>query len=56
MRPDMTGSEKKKEERLRGGHVTGSFARGSREGLQRAQQTHSVTNNPNNSYDTWDLV
>ena len=28
----MAGSEKKKEER--GGHVTGSFAGGSREGLQ----------------------
>ena len=32
-------SSKKQEERLRGGHVTGSFAGGSREGLQRARQT-----------------
>ena len=35
----MACSEKKKEERLHGGHVTGSFAGGSREGLQRGRQT-----------------
>ena len=32
-------SEKKKGEGLHGGHVTGSFVGGSREGLQRAPQT-----------------
>ena len=37
----MAGSEKKKEERMCGGHVTGSFAGGSREGLQRADK-HSL--------------
>ena len=34
----MACSEKK-EERMRGGHVTGSLAGGSREGLQRGRQT-----------------
>ena len=34
----MTGSEKK-EKRMRGGHMTGNFAEGSRKGLQRGQQT-----------------
>ena len=35
----MVGSKRKQEERMRGGHVTGCFAGGSREGLQRGRQT-----------------